>query len=97
MEPKVGLKYEDCAKRIKRIARNPGNPQAKSNLINSLVNQCRLYEGESSLKDLAHDCAFVERDSVFSGGGSKQTGYGPGLKLGNGRWIRKESGKWERV
>jgi hypothetical protein len=97
MEPKIGMRYDDCAKRIKRIARNGGHPQAKRNLINSLVYQCRLHEGESSLTELAHDCASIKLDSIFSGGGNKQIGYGPGYKLGDGRWIRTGSGSWERA
>jgi len=73
-ESKLGMCYSDVAKRIKRIKSSPMHPQSKLNLIHSLSNQCRLAEGESSIKELAHECAFKKTDSTFSGAGNKQTG-----------------------
>lgn len=72
--PKLGMEYSDCAKRIKRIQVNPGHPRGKVNIINSLKNQCRLAEGESSLKELERECALSKSGSSFTGAGNKQIG-----------------------
>lgn len=89
-EPRLGMRFNDCARRIKRISANPGHPVAKANIINSLRNQCRLAEGESALKELD---TIHKKGSTFMGAGSKQIGFGPGRKLGEGRWQYKD-GKW---
>lgn len=94
MLPKLGMSYAECEKRIKRIQVNPGHPEAKANLINSLRNQCRLAEGESALTDLDKNCH--KEGSAFSGAGPKQIGIGSGVKLGVGRW-RYVQGSWVQI
>ena len=91
MGVKVGLSYSDVARRIKRIQSNPGHPQAKANLINSLKNQCRIAEGESVLTELNRECS--SEGSFFTGSGTKQCGIGEGKRLGDGCW-RFQDGKW---
>lgn len=98
-EPKIGMNYSDVAKRIKRIKSSPMHLQSKLNLIHSLSNQCRLAEGESSLKELARDCAFNKTGSTFSGAGNKQTGFGPGRFWSKAEYIANgykeiSIGKW---
>ena len=89
MDERPGMDYSDVAKRIKRITKIPDYP-AKSNLINSLINQATIREGERAKLSL-------QKESLsFSGRGSKQCGYGPGYKLGTGRW-RRENGKWVQL
>ncbi len=83
---KIGLGYDECAKRIKRITKNPGHPEAKHNLVESIKNQCRLSEGEASKIELERECALAEKASFFSGTGNKSCGYGSGYKLGEGHW-----------
>ena len=97
-ELKLGMAYADVARRIKRIASaKGGNVQAKANLIKSLANQCRLAEGESALKELERECiSSNQKDSIFSGAGNKQTGIGPGKRLGDGRW-KYDKGAWIQV
>lgn len=92
MDERPGVDYSEAKKRVKRIALAPGNPQAKCNLINSIINQATVREGEkakSSLLNLAHE------SSTLSGRGIKQTGVGPGKKLGPGRWVYVDGG-WKR-
>ena len=95
-EPKLGMNYSDCAKRIKRIQNNSGHPLAKRNIIDSLKNQCRLAEGNSAIKELERECAFPKRSSSFTGAGNKQVGWGEGKRLGDGRW-RYDSDTWVQV
>ena len=93
MNPKVGMGYADVSRRIKRIQSNPGHPQAKTNLINSLKNQCRIAEGEPAMKELERECALTKTGSFLTGSGNKQMGIGPGQRLGTGRY-RYIDGKW---
>lgn len=90
MDERPGLDYGDAAKRIKRINAAPGHPQAKTNLINSIINQATVREGERAKTLL------TQESLSFSGCGTKQVGYGPGKKLGTGRW-RYENGKWKQL
>ncbi len=58
--PKVGMKFEDVRKRVKRIAKdyktNPkSNKQLQLNLISSLTNQAALHEGEGARKELQEE------------------------------------------
>jgi hypothetical protein len=97
MMPKIGMRYEDVSKRCKRILRSPGDVNYKRNLLGSLANQCRLAEGEKAIIELERDLSLTKKSSQsFSGAGPKQTGIGPGRKLGDGRW-RYEAGKWNRI
>jgi len=50
--PKVGMHFEDVRKRVKRIMNNAPNTQAKVNLVNSLVNQSRLCDGEGAANEI---------------------------------------------
>jgi len=95
--PKLGMHYQDCATRCKRIIRNPGHPEAKTALVNSLRNQCRLNEGERAQAELDKELSHAHKSlSTFSGAGNKQTGFGPGKKLGDGR-HRYIDGEWVKV
>ena len=72
---KLGMRYSDCAKRIRRISHNPGNVRAKLNLIHSIRNQCRLAEGDSALKELDVEAFSThKRSSDLTGTGTKQLG-----------------------
>ena len=87
-----GMDYSEVSKRVKRIASAPGHPQAKQNLINSLINQAKVREGEKAQVELTK----IAVSSSLSGRGAKQCGYGPGNKLGAGRW-RYQEGKWTQI
>ena len=87
------MDYSDVKKRVKRIASAPGHPQAKQNLINSLINQATVREGERAQKSLLK---LAQESSSLSGRGNKQTGFGDGKRLGAGRW-RYQEGKWTQI
>ena len=89
-DQRPGMDYGEASKRVKRIMSAPGHPQAKSNLINSIINQATVREGERA------KILLTQESLSFSGRGTKQTGYGPGKKLGAGRW-RFENGKWKQL
>ena len=72
----------------------PGDPQSKKNLISSIANQAAMREGERSkmsLYKLAN-----ESSSSLSGSGLMQKGFGPGKKLGAGKW-KYANGKWQAM
>ena len=89
-DQRPGMDYGEASKRVKRIMSAPGHPQAKSNLINSIINQATVREGERAKSML------TKESLTFSGRGTKQCGYGPGYKLGAGRW-RYQEGKWIQI
>lgn len=93
MDERPGVDFSDASKRIKRILSNPGHPQAKQNLVNSIINQATVREGKRAHISLTK---MAQESSSLSGRGTKQTGYGPGRKLGAGRW-RFENGKWKQL
>lgn len=93
LDQRPGMDYGDVAKRVKRIASAPGHPQQKQNLIDSLINQATVREGKRAHIELN---ILAQASSSLSGRGTKQTGYGPGKKLGAGRW-RYEDGKWKQL
>ena len=88
-----GLDYNDAAKRVKRIATAPGNPQAKENLMGSIINQATVREGKRAQDSLIE---MAQKSLSLSGCGCKQTGIGSGKTLGAGKW-RYMQGKWERL
>ena len=98
-QPKIGMHYEDCARRIKRIARGKGNPIAKCRLIESIKNQSRLNDGEGAVTELEKECQ--SNKSSMSGTGNKQCGIGPGKRwteeeyIANG-WVRDGIG-WKKI
>jgi len=94
--PGLGMYYDDCARRIKRLQKSNMDAKAKRNMVLSLKNQCRLNHGESGLQELENECAFEYVGSPFSGRGNRQIGFGEGKRLGEGNWIYKD-GKWEKV
>jgi hypothetical protein len=95
--PRVGMRYDDVLKRCKRIISNPGNIDVKTNLINSLKNQCRLAEGEKASIQLDKElCSTNQSSHSLTGAGAKQIGWGPGKKLGDGKWLLAD-GKWVKV
>ena len=89
-DQRPGMDYGEASKRVRRIASAPGHPQAKSNLINSIINQAAVREGERAKSLL------TQESLSFSGRGIKQNGFGNGRKLGAGRW-RFENGKWKQL
>ena len=96
--PKLGMHYDDVARRIKRISQTPGDINKKTNLINSLKNQCRLAEGEKSISELDRQLSsrIIPSSQSFSGNGTKQIGWGNGKRLGDGKWMyNTKNGKWE--
>lgn len=77
MRPRIGMSYNDVLCRCKRLAGSKsGHPQAKSNLINSLRNQCRLAEGEKALSELDKELCSTNKPSsrCLTGAGNKQLG-----------------------
>ena len=92
-DQRPGMDYGEASKRIKRISSNPGHPQQKQNLVNSIINQATVREGKRAHIELSK---LAQASSSLSGRGTKQTGYGPGYKLGAGRW-RYEDGKWKQL
>ena len=92
--PRLGMRFEDVRTRVKRIIKNPGDDTQKARLVGSLLNQCRLAEGEGATKTIESEIS--QRPSGFSGAGTKQVGMGPGRKFGDGTW-RYENGSWRRL
>jgi hypothetical protein len=84
------MDYGEAKKRVRRIASAPGHPQAKKNLINSIINQATVREGERAKSLL------TQESLSFTGSGCRQCGYGAGRRLGDGRW-RYENGKWKQL
>ena len=87
---KVGMRYEEVRKKSKRFQK-----LGAENVVNSLINQARLGEGEDAAFEIAKELTTHTRS--FSGAGNKQVGIGEGYKLGDGRWRRNEKGVWERT
>jgi len=88
--PKVGMTYEQSKSKLKKLGSDP-------NLRSSILNQCRLAEGEKAQKELEKEFSYnANRSRSFSGAGNKQTGYGLGVKMGAGKW-RYMQGKWEKI
>jgi len=73
-ELKLGMRYEDVRRRVKRIITAPtGNKEAKSRLVDSLLNQVRLGEDETAQNEIAGEIANMhKRSSSFSGAGNRQ-------------------------
>ena len=86
-EPRIGMHFEDVRQRVKRISKVQ-SPQAL-NLMNSLRNQARLAEGEGAVQE-------IDKEIMFSGNSNRQSGFGEGKRLGQGRW-RYESGAWVKI
>jgi len=88
--PKVGMTYEQSKSKLKKLGSDP-------NLRSSILNQCRLAEGEKAQKELETEFSHkAKRSRSFSGAGNKQTGWGNGKRLGVGRW-RYENGNWRKI
>lgn len=94
--PDLGMSYEQVKHRIKNY--DSINRFGKTGIKNSLRNQLRLAEGESALNELDKELSSIKSDRVHSltGAGAKQIGWGPGKKLGDGRW-RLIDGRWEKL
>lgn len=92
--PKRGMYFDDSRKRALRMSKNLPEGENKRRLIDSVVNQAGLHEGEGARKELQNELTRTTRS--FSGSGAKQLGYGEGKKLGTGKWTY-EKGKWQRV
>jgi hypothetical protein len=87
------MDFGEARKRVTRIASAPGHPQAKSNLIGSIIRQAGMRDSKAP-SILVKE---VNGESwTMTGNGTRQTGFGPGKKLGAGRW-RYEGGKWLKV
>ena len=96
---RAGMDFSEAKKRVMRISQGPGHPEAKKNLINSVINQAGIREGVGAKAELikaVNARAYShEESSTFSGAGCKQTGFGPGKKLGDGRWQYID-GRWRK-
>ena len=58
--PKVGMAFEDCRKRAKRIneqlkSEKKGNKPMQARLVDSLLNQAKLHQGEGARKELQRE------------------------------------------
>jgi hypothetical protein len=84
------MHYEDVRKKVKGpLGRNV-------RLRESLLNQCRLHEGESAKRELEAELSAINhRTPTFSGASNKQLGWRDGHKLGDGRW-KFVDGKWQK-
>ena len=98
--PKMGLKHEYVRSRLKRYdsVNRFGNERIKK----SMINQVKLCEGEASAKELEKEFSSPTMwghpiGGSMSGKYNKQVGFGEGKKLGDGKWVRNDNGKWERV
>ena len=56
-----GMKYEDVRQRVKRLNTPGGNPELKSNLKESLINQARLREGEGAARELRSELNYKSK------------------------------------
>ena len=71
--PNVGMKYEDVRTRVNRISNyTTGDPQKKGRLVNSLINQASLHEGEGARTELENEVCY---DSNNHSG--NKLGYSP--------------------
>lgn len=50
--PKVGMHFDDVKKRVTRIKKNVPEGKQKERLMDSLVNQAGLAEGEGAKKEI---------------------------------------------
>ena len=93
--PDIGMSFEQVKKRIKKY--ESINKFGRKEIADSLKNQLRLAEGEAAVHELDKELSSSTtiRGSTLTGAGAKQTGWGPGKKLGDGRWKYKDT-KWER-
>ena len=67
--PKVGMHYDDCAKRIKRIKKmKKGDKRLQNRLIDSLKGQADLNQ-PGAWEELAKETSTIR---AFSGAGNKQ-------------------------
>jgi hypothetical protein len=53
--PKKGMHFEDVRKRVKRIEKTAPQSEGKDKLVNSLLNQAKLHEGEGAVKELTRE------------------------------------------
>lgn len=60
-DPKTGMRYEDVRKRVKRIMATPGDNRLKSNLVNSLLNQASLCEGDGASREIVREVNRLQR------------------------------------
>ena len=96
--PKLGMRYEDVRKRVKRISRlKAKNPGLQFNQINSLLNQCSLKEGQKAENELREELTYERTHRTFySGSSNRSCGMGNGKKLGVGRWRHTNNG-WVKI
>ena len=89
--PKIGMHYNDVRKKLKGpLGKDPS-------IASSLLNQCRLAEGDRAVNELIKEVSSGSTSSTtFRCSGNKQTGIGPGKKFGDGKW-RYDGKKWKRV
>lgn len=83
MDPKVGMRYEDVAKRVKRIHKNTPNSPAKKNLINSLLGQADKCEGSQAVREI------IKETNCVSPTGAIRTGWSPAYEQAYDRIFKK--------
>jgi len=95
MEPKLGMHYEDVRTRVNRIAKSEMNPKHKERLVNSLLNQSELCDGNGAKKELVKE--LMSDTSFYSCAGSKTCGFGEGKKRGDGTWRYNIEDGWQKI
>ena len=95
-DPKIGLRFDNVLTRVKRLERDERagkvkDKSLKENLKKSLLNQCKLCEGESAVREIEKEI------NPFSGSSNKNSGFGDGLRGSAGRYVWNEIRKeWVR-
>jgi len=98
--PKRGLKFEYVRDRIKKY--DSINRFGDTKIKDSMINQVRICEGEKAADELNKEFPNGTMwghpiGKSLSGNGHKQIGWGKGKKLGDGKWVRNDKGKWKQV
>lgn len=95
-DPKIGLRFDNVLARVKRLEKDDRAGKVKDkllkeNLKKSLLNQCKLYEGDSAAKEIEKEI------STFSGSSNRNRGFGEGIRGSSGRYVWNEITKeWTR-
>ena len=96
-----GRKYDDVAKRHKRLIKNRKfikNPKLAKNLHEHLDNCLKLNAGDSAVKEVHKEISMGNSGQTFSGKYTRSCGYGEGKPARSLEgWVEVESGKWRKV
>jgi hypothetical protein len=93
--PKQGMYYDDVKKRVKRITKTAPSSESKDRLVNSLLNQTKIHDGEGAVAELKREMIDTNYGSGYSGKYLRSHGIGEFKKGSGGHYIYDEKiKKW---